>query len=579
MTPHPFSKADSVLHVLGTDCTRIPNAKNSECSEQRCIVSKCNLGWHPNLSQDGCILDAGGSSNMKPRKLLNREESLATNVVANANVSSDLVAKIGAIVSLVSGLKFTPLEISPGPSSLAAVIPDLLGGVNNATSRLIASTDVPSFLNNLDSLLNVSSLVSSTLSRCDCPMDLGVTDIEDALGNILAGLLNLKSWCILNVPSGLKISSLLSGLGLNNPTVAAVVRSDLVDQIKSLVELVVGLAGVSASLHPPPTSPSNLSSINTIITNSIVNATLHILKATTVSSLVSSVDALVNANDLANSSLSDCECVSGLGLGTFVANLAQVANAALRMQDWCDTYPVANISATGSPSTGASPSNSNIGEVSIDLGLSNLLDLLGTVERGVAVRVSGSATITVAHGLSLSGNLPGGPFISTGDVKHRITADADTSVLSGLLTEIEGLVRTLTLTLVGVNLPAPSVPQTSTSDVDFSVIDDVLRASEDLLRVPSLTTINPEVNKLVSASLASVKILDSCGCVDDLGLAATYESLVQIAKASLELQDLCHGHSMLVSPSPSSSPVNPDSYGQPSRTTTNNVKDPIIVEI
>jgi CPL1-like protein len=200
MTPHPFPQADSVLHVLGTDCTRIPNAKNSECFEQRCIVSKCNLGWHPILSRNACILDAGDPSNLKPQKVLHREDSLT------------IVAKIGAIVSLVPGLEYNPSQIPAGPSSLA-VIPDLLGGINNATSTLIASTDVPSLLNNLDALLNFSSVASSILSSCDCQRDLGLSDLEDALGIIVAGLLNLKNWCAYNVPSDFNLSSLLSGLG------------------------------------------------------------------------------------------------------------------------------------------------------------------------------------------------------------------------------------------------------------------------------------------------------------------------------------------------------------------------------
>jgi hypothetical protein len=565
MTPHPFPQADPVLHVFGTDCTRVPNAKNSECSGQHCIVSKCNLGWHPNLARDTCILNAGGPSNLKLRKGLKREDSLTTNVVANANVSSDLVAKIGAIVSLVSGLEYTPSQIPASSFSSAAIISGLLGDIVDGTSTLIASTNVPSLLNNLDALLNVSSLLSSTISSCGCGRDLGLADLEDALGNMVAALLNLKSWCSYDVPSDLNLSGLLSGLGLNN-TVAVVVNSDLVDQIKSLVGLVVGLAGVGSSLLPPPTSPSNLSSINTNIINSIVNATVYIVNATTVPSLVSSIGALVNANGLASSLLDHCSCVSTLGLGTFVADLAQVANATLRMQDWCDTYPVANTSATGSSSTGASISNSNTDELSIDLGLSNLLDLLGPVESGV----SGTATNTLANG-----GLAGGLLISTG-VRRQIMVDADASVTSELLTKIEGLVSTV-LTLIGVALPVPSVPQTSAPVVDSSVIDNVLRATEALLRVSSVGTIEPEVNGLVAASLASVKTLDNCGCVDNLGLAATYDSLVQIAEASLDLQDWYHGHFMLVSPSPSSSPVNSNSYGQPSTTPTNTVKEPIIV--
>lgn len=562
MTPHSFPQADPVMYVSGKDCTRIPNAKNSECFEQHCIVSKCNLGWHPNLARDACILNAGGLPNLKLRKVLKREDSLTTNVVANANVSSDLVAKVGAIVNLVSGLECTPSQIPASSSSSAAVISDLLGDIVDGTSTLIASTNIPSLLNNLDALLNVSSLLSSTISSCGCGKDLGLADLEDALGNIVAALLNLKSWCSHSVPSDLNLSGLLSGLGLNNSSVTAVVSSDLVDQIKSLVGLVVGLAGVSSSLPPPPTSPSNLSSINTNIVNSIVNATVYIVNATTVSSLLSGIGALVNVNGLSSSLLDHCGCVSALSLGNFVADLAQVANATLRMQDWCDTYPVANISATGNSNTGALTSNSNTDELSIDLGLSNLLDLLVSVKSDAVV--SGTATDTLANA--------GGLLISTGDVRRQITADVDASVTSQLLTKIGGLVSTV-VTLVGV---APSKRQTSAPVVDSSVIDNVLRATEALLRVSSLGTIEPEVNGLVAASLASVKTLDNCGCVDNLGLVATYNSLVQIAEASLDLQDWCHGHSVLVSPSSSSSPVNSKFYGQTSTTTTS-VKEPIIV--
>jgi hypothetical protein len=558
MTPHFFPQADPVMYVSGKDCTRISNAKNSECSGQRCIVSKCNFGWHPNLARDTCVLNAGRPSNPKLR-VLKREDSLTTNVVANANVSSDLVAKVGAIVSLVSGLNCTPSQIPASSSSSAAVISDLLGDVVDGTSTLIVSTNIPSLLNNLDALLNVSSLLSSTISSCGCGKDLGLPDLEDGLSNIVAALLNLKSWCSQSVPSDFNLSGLLSGLGLNNSTVAAVVSSDLVVQIKSLVGLVVGLAGVSSSLSP--TSPSNLSSINANITNSIVNATVYIVNATTVPSLLSSIGALVNVNGLASSLLDNCGCVIALGLGAFVADLAQVANATLRMQDWCDTYPVANISATGNSSIGASTSNSITDELTIDLGLSNLLDLLGSVKSDIVV--SGTATDTLANA--------GGLSITTGDVRRQITADADASVTSELLTKIGGLVSTV-LTLVQV---APSKRQTSAPVVDTSVIDNVLRATKALLRVSSLGTIEPEVNGLVAASLASVKTLDNCGCVDNLGLAATYDSLVQIAEASLDLQDWCHGHPVLVSPLSSSSPSN--SYGQPSTTTTSTVKEPVIV--
>jgi hypothetical protein len=44
--------------------------------------------------------------------------------------------------------------------------------------------------------------------------------------------------------------------------------------------------------------------------------------------------------------------------------------------------------------------NPNMDEVFIDLGLSNLLGLLGTAGRGVAVQATGSASNTLVNGLS-----------------------------------------------------------------------------------------------------------------------------------------------------------------------------------
>lgn len=606
MAAHPFPKADPVPYVSGTDCTRIAKVKNSKCSGQRCIVSECKPGWVPNLTRDTCILD-----------LRKREDSLITNVAAN-DISSDLVAKIGAIVRLVSGLECASSQIPASSSSSAPAISDLLNGVVDATSTLIASTTVSSLLINLDALLNVSSLLSSTLSSCDCG-----TDLEDALGNIVAALLNLKSWCAHNVPSGLNLSGLLSGLDLNKST-RAIVSSDLVDQIKSLIGLVVGLAGVRSSLPPPsfapsniPASPSGPSSINTNIIDSIINATVYIVNSSTVPSLVSGIGALVNVSSLASSLLDHCKCVGALGLGPLVADLAQITNAALRMQDWCDTHPIASIPqapAVGSSSTGASTSTSNTDELSIDLGLSNLLSSLGSVESGpnglldgilpistgdilpvsavtllsTTIGVLSPSTLPVAPSnqetsvvndlsgldLPLSAIVDGNALNSSIDEANDLgagPADASASVTSDLLTRIGSLVD-IVLSLVGVTLPAPG----PSNIVDSSVIDNVLQATKALLSVSSVGAIETQVNGLVAASLASVKTLDNCGCVDK-GLAAIYNSLVQVTRASLDLQDWCNGHSMLVSPSLLSSTVNYDS--QPSTTTSDIVNEPTVVDL
>lgn len=538
MAPHPFHEANPVLHVSGTDCTRISNAKNSKCFERHCIVSKCKLGWVPNLAQDTCILDPP-----KPRKVLKRDHSIISNVAANASVSSDLVAQIGAIAGLVfSGLDCAPSQISASSSSSA--ISDLLDDVVDATSTLIASTAVPSLLNNLDALLNVSSLLSSAISSCySCGTDPGLTA---TVGNIVAALLNLKSWCTHNVPSDLNLSGLLSGLGLNNLT-GVVVSSDLVNQIKSLVGLVVGLAGVSSSLPPPspgssniPTSLSDPASINTNIINSIINATVNIINSPTVFSLVSGIGALVNVNDLASGLLDRCGCVSALGLEPLVADLAQVTKATLKMQGWCDTNPVASIlqaPATGSSGIGASTSISNTDDLPIDLGLSSLLGFLGPVESGVNDLLGGSGD---------------GMLTSAGDIPP-----VSGSVLNPeLVTQLDGLVNLVTELLTSYTPSGPASLNASTL-LDPSLVVDVVQKTANLLGSPTVTSLVTNIDALVTASSALQTALTNCACVDILGLNSMVNHLVPVTNAALGLKDWCSSNSLVTS----TLPVAPYSQG------------------
>ena len=513
MAPQPFVEADPVLRVSGTDCTRIPNAKISQCSAQRCIVSKCKVGWTSNQARDSCILDSHGYPN--PRKALKRQDPLVT-----TDVISDLLGKIGTIVDLVSGLNLSPSKIPASSSSLPALIPVLLSGVSNATSTLIASTTVPSLLNNLDALLNASSLLSSAIASGTEP---GPTDLEGALNNIVAASLDLKNWCANNVLTGLNLSGLLSGLSLSNPT--AVVNSNLVDQIKSLVGLVVGLAGVSSPLPPlSPSSgsvPTSPSSINANIINSIIKATADVVNASTVNSLVSGIGALVSVNDLASNLLNNCGCVSALGLGSLVANLAQVVNATLEMKDWCDTYPVASIPQV--PAT----SISNIGELPIDVGLSDLLSLLRPVESGVAVSGLGTTIGALANGLL--GGLGSG-LLSTGDVS------AVTDILNPeLVTQLEGL----------VNLIAKLVSSLDVSTLsDPNLVADVVQKTSNLLGSPTVISLVANIDALINASSALHTALMTCACADSV-----VNDLVHVINIALELKKLCSSNPLVISQS------------------------------
>ena len=544
MALQPLSETDPIFHISGTDCTRISNAINSECSGQRCIVNKCKVGWVPNVTRDRCILDPAGRS--KLRKVLKREDSLATNVAISADVSSDLAK----IVDLVSGLDYLSLsQIPGGSSSSATIISDLLSGVRNATSTLIASTTIPSLLNNLDALLNVSSLLISTIRNRGFGTELDLTDLADALDNIIAVSLNLKSWSAHNVLTGFDLSHLLSGLSLNNSTVAvgAVVSSDLVAQIKSLVGLVISLVGVSSSLPPPSlgsggdsTSLTGPSSINTNIINSIIDATADIINAPTVSSLLSSIGSLVNVNGLASGLLDHCGCVSSLGLGPLVASLAQVTSAALRLKDWCDTYPVSSIPhapATGSSSTGASTLISNTDELPIDLGLFNLLGLLRPVESSVALSGLRTAANTLANGL-LSGL--GGGLLGTGNVSP---VSAGGVLNPGLVTQLEGLVN-LVIKLQLSYSPSGLTSFDASTLLDPNLVTNVVQRAANILGSPTADSLVTNIDALITANAALQTALMNCACADILGLNGV---LVPVTNAALGLKNWCSSNSLIIS--------------------------------
>ena len=550
MASQPFPEVDPVLHVSGTDCTRISNVKTTKCSGQRCIVSKCKVGWLPNVVQDACILDS--DSHPKLRKVLKREDPSDANTTANQDVSSDLLAKIGAIVRLVPGLDCNPLpsQIPANLSSSAAVISDLLSGVDIATLTLISSTTVPALLHNLDTLSNVSSLLSSTISSCECGTDLGLTDLEDALGNIVAASLNVRSWSAHNLLTSLNLSALLSGLSLNNCSVpaGAIVSPDLVNQIESLVDLVIGLADASTSLLPPssgatglPTSSTDPSSINADIINSIINTTTYIVNPLTVNSLVSAISELVTLSGHASNLFDQCGCVNALGLEPLVANLVQVTNAALSMKDWCDTHPVASIPpapAIGSSIAGTSTSISNTDDLPIDVGLSNLLSLLGPVESGVHSGLR-PTTSTLANGLL--GNMGG--LLGTGDA----SSPAGAVLNPELVTRLEGLVNLVTQ-LQSSYLPSgPAASLNASTLLDPNLVVDIVQKTASLLGSPTVISLVTNIDALITASSVLQTALTNCSCADILGLDGMVNYLLLVTNATLGLKNWCSSNSPVIS--------------------------------
>ncbi|KAF8955041.1 hypothetical protein BDZ97DRAFT_1765558 [Flammula alnicola] len=198
MVPHSFFEAEPVRQSSGKDCSSITNVKSSSCSNGGCVVHSCNDGWLPSPTNDECVPAGGFASRM--RRVNKRSNPLATNVTADANINSDLVSQLVAIVKMVLDLtSHTPSSSPAVPNSSASpststTISALLQDVNVATGTLLSSSTIAGLLSNTNALLDTSSLLSSMLND----QGLGLAGVSRDLDNIIAATINLKDWCAHN---------------------------------------------------------------------------------------------------------------------------------------------------------------------------------------------------------------------------------------------------------------------------------------------------------------------------------------------------------------------------------------------
>ena len=329
MAPHPFFEAEPIRRSSGIDCSTIPNAKSTSCSQSRCVVHSCKNGWIPSPRVNECIPFAIRNPVMRVQK---RSSPLSANATADANISSDLLTQIIAIVDLV--LKLPPLAPAPSSSQPASgtsssEISALIGEITHITLSLLNSTTVSSLVESTDTLLNTCKLLSSILAKCRCVQVFGIGELVQELNQLIDAALSMQNWCNNNpivpgsptsagnghqppsIPSSpnfpeqpivIGLSSLLSSLGLNgnsgvvvsglgngisntvndilndlslgpnnydittvNPNV--IIAPDLLAQIVGLVDLVLNLQGNSGSLPPLPASSSgsHIPSISSVI--------------------------------------------------------------------------------------------------------------------------------------------------------------------------------------------------------------------------------------------------------------------------------------------------------------------------
>ena len=404
---------------------------------------------------------------------------------------------------------------------------------------------------------------------------------------IVIGLSSLLSSLGLNGNSGVVVGSLGNGisstvnsilnglsLGPNNYNITSAnpnvtIAPDLLAQIVGLVDLVLNLQGNSGSLPPLPASssgshipstswatypaptasshpahsPSGTPPVNVGFIAAIVKATLSILQAPTVSSLVSAVDGLVNVNSLVKGALDECACIDGLGLRPFLANLDAIVNAALELQNLVGVSP----SSTTALVPHSALATTNINDDPIIVGLSDLLTgatlgLLGPVTAGATVDGLGSGLSDIVNGLLASLGI-GPPNVKREGLPLSMDANTTATVNSDLLTQIEDLVGLVAKLEGSCTSPSPSDGPTSTShpqdSVDPGLVANIVQATTDLLQSPTVNSLVTSTDQLINACTALANVFTGCDCVAYLGLDDAVEYLALITEAALGLKNWC----------------------------------------
>ena len=371
---------------------------------------------------------------------------------------------------------------------------------------------------------------------------LGLDDLLTALG--LGSIKSLTSVGVLGPGLNKPLNDLLNSLGIGpanvrpraldhaptnvNANTSVQVDEACLDQIKGVAMLVAKLKIKSPLLAPSLDSQSNALpvparksgpvQVSENLIDSIVQATANLLKSAYLSSLLDNINALIDLNSLAASTLAGCGCVNDLGLGALVEDLEKVIAATLGLRDWCAHHSVIVVPSTsgsGSPGNAPSPHPHGYDEIlgtRIDLGLDSFLAALGL----------------------------------------NIDSNIDTNV------ELQDSVNVLVQLVLHLRDDSTSLPPSPTSPshagtgihnsptvVTQNVVDAVLQATGSLIQVSTGSELLSNINALLEITASLGDTLSGCGCVEELGLGHLVKDLEEIVKAALAVKNLCgnQGHS------------------------------------
>lgn len=468
---------------------------------------------------------------------LNKRQDVFSTVTAP---NSDLKAQIEGVVNLVVGLN-DACQALPTPDTTPAVdYKALVQATVDAATNLVNSNTVATVVANVNALVDVNTGFKDELNGCGCVEHLGLAALVVRLDAVLQAALDLQRWCDEN-PVGIPVlpeipepgtslphtpspipntsdlaidldldallevlAGLTSQAGLLLDVDAIVlVNVDAIQKISAVAQLILDLSAGATSLPPPPAGSSPIPipivgapelPVDTNLAQVIVQAAINLLNSSTIVDVLANIQALIDVNAVVAHTLTNCGCVNGMGLVSFVGTLDAVGQAALDLKN----------------------------SINLDA------DVLGTVDLG------------------LGGLLA--DLVACLDIVGDLTANVDLQTkLAGIVKIIVGL-QGQTLAIPNLLPSIPSVPSPGLPNRD--VLVTVIRATATVLASVTIPELLANVDALVIANVVLGNTLDGCRCVDALGLGDVKSGLDVVSDAATDLQEWCNTNTIIEPSSP-----------------------------
>lgn len=328
-----------------------------------------------------------------------------------------------------------------------------------------------------------------------------------------------------SISSGIRRTSKRSNLLPANVTATAVINSDVLTQLITIVDIVLNLDAYTPGLPASSTLPSTTTYVVSLF-NDINAATAGLIGSPTVGALLRHIDRLLDTNSLLKSLLATCGCVDGLGLSDVVQELDVLVAALASLRTWCSDH-----TGPGTTTTAPSRSATAASEQPIVISLSSLLAGLGL--KGKSIN-------------AITALLNGAVIDSTNDLLDALGLGTDRSrgVPAPSTNNSELLAKLAVLVQLVVKLREDSASLTTVSSqhgssISGDLLTPLVEATANLLNSTTVSSLAVALKEVIGFSVASLQALDLCACVDELGLKQLYQDLKSVLDVASDAHSLC----------------------------------------